>query len=89
MDKDNSNWKHVWAGILIVVISGVIINPFSNPWISCPVGFLLGIVAGFSKEFIWDKALGKGVFNWQDIIAISWGSFVGLVILIFIVNFCF
>lgn len=33
------------------------------PWL----GALSGVLAAFGKEFIWDKWLGKGTFDWQDI----------------------
>lgn len=85
--KDNSNWKHVWAGILIVIITGVVLQLFMTAWYSCPIALVLGIGSGLAKEYIWDSYMGKGTFNLDDIWATTWGSFVGLVILIFIVNF--
>ena len=84
---DKSNSYHVYAGIIIVIITGVILQLFMTAWYSCPIALVLGIGAGLAKEYIWDSYMGKGTFNWDDIWATTWGSFVGLVTLIFIVNF--
>ncbi len=79
--NDKSNTLHVWAGILITFFFGLTSWYIFDiiPFTACLIGLLIGNAAGFGKEFIWDKKLGKGVFNWQDIYATGWGTMVGAV----------
>ena len=49
---------------------------FAPIWIAISVV----IVAGFVKEFIWDKWLDKGCFEWMDIIYTITGGVVAMVL---------
>ena len=80
---------HIIAGFLITVSSSLLIYHFTlNEWISCLIGFLLGIITGLFKEYIWDKKWGKGVFNIWDAINTTWGSILGIVTSIILIG-CF
>lgn len=59
---------HVLCGYVIAVTIGMWI-----PWL----GAVAGILAAFGKEFIWDKWLKKGTFEWQDINATLVGVLAG------------
>ena len=88
-EKFDDTAKHVYAGMIITVLFGWLSFFFSvtiGIGASILVGFLIGNATGFGKEFIWDKALGKGVFNWQDILSTLWGTIVGSIILLIILT---
>ena len=51
---------HLIAGTYIYLIASVLLTPM--------LSILLVIIAGFAKEFIWDRWLGKGAFEWMDIV---------------------
>jgi hypothetical protein len=42
--------------------------------LSMGIGFVAGCAANFAKEYIWDKKLGHGIFNKNDIISGCAGS---------------
>ena len=54
MDK----WLHVLCGYIIALTIGIWL-----PW----AGATVGVLVAFGKELVWDKWLGKGTFEWQDI----------------------
>ena len=54
--------------------------------VSLIAGFVSGVVAGIAKEEIWDKRMGKGFHEHKDIYNTSWGSSVGTVMLVVIIN---
>lgn len=64
MDK----WIHVLCGYIITLTIGIWV-----PW----AGAAAGVVAAFGKEFVWDKWLKKGTFEWQDINATLVGVLAG------------
>lgn len=59
---------HVLCGYVIAVTIGMWI-----PWL----GAVAGIVAAFGKEFLWDKLLKRGTFEWADINATLVGVLIG------------
>jgi hypothetical protein len=36
--------------------------------------FIPALIAGFAKEFVWDKWLKKGTFEWKDIYFTCFGG---------------
>lgn len=44
------------------------------------LGPVVGVLAAFGKEFVWDKWLGKGTFEWQDINVTLVGVLFGFVV---------
>ena len=87
-NKIDDKALHVYACLVISVITGVLCYCYLNTGILVSItnGFVLAIVIGFAKEFIWDKALGKGTFNWWDIFYDFWGALIGALILGGILN---
>ena len=77
---------HVYAGIIITVISGLASYIYLEAFLSGVIGLAVGNIAGFAKEYIWDLWLKKGTFNKQDIFATFWGACIGTVILAVIFN---
>lgn len=65
MDK----WIHFLVAWLIVVTIGL----FTYSWI----GLIAGVVATLAKDFIWDKWLKKGTFEWADIMSGLTGCLIG------------
>ena len=66
--------KHFIAGLAIVLIFSF--NPF---W-----GLILANIIGIAKEVVWDKILGKGTFEWEDMAYTSWGSCIAYILIRFI-----
>ena len=67
--------KHFYAGAGITFISGSIINHYiDRPTISVWSGMAIGCGAGLAKEYIYDKAMKKGVFSKDDYLMTFWGS---------------
>lgn len=46
------------------------------PWL----GAVVGVLVAFGKEFIYDKWLGKGTFEWQDINVTLVGVLLGFIV---------
>ena len=65
---------HFICGTYIYLIASVFLTPM--------LSILLVIIAGFAKEFIWDKWLGKGAFEWMDIIYTITGGVVAMILLL-------
>ena len=65
---------HFICGTYIYLIASVLLTPILS------IGLV--ILAGFLKEFIWDKRLDRGFFEWMDIIYTIAGWGVTFVILI-------
>lgn len=59
---------HFIAGVFIAFVVGA----FSSPLL----GFVAATLAGLVKDFVYDRALGLGHFEWMDIV---WTIFGGLV----------
>jgi len=70
--------KHIWAGFLITLLSGLVIgsdgSTFDNLMSGIGWGLLLGATIGLLKELVWDWALGKGKMELFDFIATVIGS---------------
>ena len=84
--KINDKTYHVWCGILITIIGGLISYHFLDSRIryAILIGFICGTSAAFLKEFVWDRAMKLGVFSWEDIKATMCGVLVGSVVLVMI-----
>ena len=74
----NDKVKHYIASGVISLISlilfALIPYEFMFGWDKA-ISLFLGIFAGAIKEFIWDKLLGKGTFEWRDLESSVYGSF--------------
>ena len=70
MNKDKL--LHFICGTYIYLIASVLLTPILS------IGLV--IIAGFAKEFIWDKWLEKGCFEWMDIIYTVSGGICVLII---------
>ena len=67
--------KHFYSGAAITFVSGSIINHYiDRPTISVWSGMAIGCGAGLAKEYIYDKAMKKGVFSKEDYLMTFWGS---------------
>ena len=62
---------HFICGTYIYLIASVLLTPM--------LSIVLVIIAGFAKEFIWDKWLGKGTFEWMDIVYTIAGGLMALI----------
>ena len=62
---------HLGVGYLIAhVVFALISLVTSLPLLYCLlIGVSVSLLATFAKDFIYDKLMGKGVFNWKDILA--------------------
>lgn len=49
-------------------------------------GLVSGIAVGYLKEEVFDKRWGKGTYDKKDLYATSWGSSVGTVMLVVLIN---
>ena len=63
---------HFICGTYIYLIASVLLTPM--------LSIVLVILAGFAKEFIWDKWLNKGTFEWMDIIYTIAGGIMAMVL---------
>lgn len=70
---------HVWCGIIISLIGGFSVYELfkMNIWYFFLAAFLSGTAAAFFKEFVIDKLLKLGQFDWKDLIATMWGALIG------------
>jgi len=67
--------KHFYSGAAITFVSGSIINHYiDRPTISVWSGMAIGCGAGLAKEYIYDKAMKKGIFSKDDYLMTFWGS---------------
>lgn len=51
---------------LLHFLCGYVIAITLSLWVVW-LGPVVGVLAAFGKELVWDKWLGKGTFEWQDI----------------------
>ena len=74
--KKDKMW-HFLAGaaccLVAAYISSLIIK---NAFVCGAIGFTAGAAAGVAKDFIYDKMLKQGVFEWLDIIVTFAGSMI-------------
>ena len=63
---------HFIAGTYIYLIASVLLSPM--------LSIMLVILAGFLKEFVWDKRLDRGSFEWMDIIYTVAGGVMAMVL---------
>ena len=65
---------HFICGTYIYLIASALLTPMMS--------ILLVIIAGFAKEFIWDKWLDKGTFEWMDIVYTVVGGLMAMILLL-------
>lgn len=63
------------AGISVLAASAL--SFFLNPFISIGVGMVLSFLVAWFKEYIYDKKMGKGVFNLEDLKFGTYGAVTG------------
>lgn len=74
--------KHVYAGMLITIVSAEITNQVINdPFKSTLIGLSTGLTAGLIKDVVYDKMMKKGIYDKNDILATSWGAACGAIII--------
>lgn len=70
--------KHYLAGVVVSNWAGSSAYYFgAKPLKACLIGFTAGALAGLGKDYIYDKQMGRGVFDKEDIKMTVWGSLVG------------
>lgn len=84
LEKDKK--KHLVAGFLIVIVATILIE-FSvlstlNYWFKYTIALTLGTLGGLTKDVFYDLILGRGKFEWLDILATILGSVLGVIFLI-------
>lgn len=71
---------HYLAGLNITNVVGTATYlKTQKPGLSMLIGFLAGAAAGIGKEYIWDRAMGKGHFEIGDMTTTIWGSMIGTI----------
>lgn len=63
---------HFITGTYIYLIASALLTPM--------LSIMLVIIAGFAKEFIWDKRLDRGFFEWMDIIYTITGGVMAMIL---------
>lgn len=66
-----------WIGTTL--IGNAVNDRIHKPTLSTWIGSVSMFGIGLGKEYIWDKKMGKGVFNKMDIADNAWGCALGLV----------
>ncbi len=85
--KMTDDIKHIVAGVRITALSSFVIYRITDkPFLSCVGGLGIGTTTGLAKEYIWDKALGQGVFNKEDYKNTFYGSVIGYIGIQCIIN---
>ena len=80
--------KHMFAGAIINVAANEITYQITGKiGLSFVVGNIVSIAATVAKEEIYDKRMGKGVYNKQDINAGLWGTSVASVGVVIPLNY--
>lgn len=73
---------HFYSGAGITFVTGSIVNHYTHkPTLSTWVGIGTGVLAGLGKEYIYDKAMNKGVFSKDDYLMTFWGAACGGVVI--------
>lgn len=76
---------HFIAGILITQISFILLDLFISAKYAVSVAFMFSCIVCALKELLYDHVLEKGVASWKDFIAGFLGSFIGILLVIFII----
>lgn len=87
--KPTDDDLHKLAGTLITSVTGFILYyfGFATPFVSCLIGFAMGTLAGFAKDYVWDKWMKRGVFDKWDIISTIFGALFGVAVLVIIIHY--
>jgi len=84
---DKSDVLHHYCGVGISVGTGLVAYKLQPDYAkhrilkSCAIGFCSGLLAGYLKEAIYDRAWNKGTYNNWDIFSTGWGSLCGSIYL--------
>jgi len=76
-----SDMLHIWGTCAIAMGTGYTINKVTkdrHPFISALIGGAFAFGVGAAKEYIWDRQMGRGVFNKEDLISNARGSVAGV-----------
>lgn len=80
--KFDDRAAHFYSGAGITFVSASIINHYTDkPTLSTWGGITIGCLAGLGKEYIYDKAMKKGVFSKDDYLMTFWGAACGGVVI--------
>lgn len=72
---------HVYAGFGITMATSEILQGCNvKPWKAVLIGLGAGVLAGGGKELIYDKAMHRGTPDVWDFTSTCWGSLIGVVI---------
>lgn len=63
-DKLMHSYYSFFGGMILSLIA----IQFTDKFAGSLIGFLLMLAIGLGKEFIWDKLMKKGQFEWLDIL---------------------
>lgn len=77
----NDKLKHFFASAVITIVVLILFLMISHGyWWGWDKGIALacGVFAGAAKEFVWDKWLKKGIFEWRDLESSVLGSFTAM-----------
>lgn len=84
--QEDDKQYHLFAGEVIAIVVALVFAHhigIGHVWGSL-IGFVAGVLAGFVKDFVWDKWLKKGTFDWWDIGFTSGGSLIGALIVLIV-----
>jgi hypothetical protein len=73
---------HLLAGFVLAYVPSILITLVDTIEYRLTLGLIVGAAislgATFAKDFIWDKWMGRGVFEWFDILYGVIGCVIGL-----------
>ena len=84
VNKFGDKTVHVWAGIFIAVLSGMVLYMFVETYmILFPLfGFIVANIIGALKELVYDKLIKKGQVSAMDFWATFYGALVGAILVV-------
>lgn len=75
ISKNGDKILHDYAGELIAGFSTILLVLFTiNPFLSIGVGFVIAVIVGYLKEWLYDKKMGKGTYDMDDFKAVIIGA---------------
>ena len=78
---------HVYAGCAITMVTSEVLQSYNvKPWKAVLIGLGAGVLAGAGKELVWDKAMNRGTPDVWDFTSTCWGSLIGVIIEIPIID---
>lgn len=78
--KITDSTAHIWETWMIFFLCTVLGFQFIiDSFLTIPISLVITFVIVLVKEFIIDKALELGTFNWKDIGVSGWGGVLGII----------